>query len=75
VAIESLTDPDTWATFVELVRTQDPARAETLGSRPSALVYAIHRSNGLLTPDKLFTFARSEMATAATMLAKLGIPL
>ncbi|WP_214401736.1 DUF6119 family protein [Pseudonocardia lacus] len=75
VAIESLTDPQTWQKFVETVRAQDPARAATLGARPAALVYAIHRSNGLLTPDKLFTFARSEMASAATMLAKLGIPL
>lgn len=75
VAIESLTDPGTWTKFVEKVREQDPARAATLGARPSALVYAIHRSNGLLTSDKLFTFARSEMATAATMFAKLGIPL
>jgi len=75
VAIESLTDPETWTKFVETVRAQDPARAETLGARPTALVYAIHRSNGLLTPEKLFTFARSEMASAATMLTKLGIPL
>ena len=75
VAIESLTDPETWRKFVEEVRAQDPVRAETLGARPAALVYAIHRSNGPLTPEKLFTFARSEMATAATMLAKLGIPL
>lgn len=75
VAIESLTDPGTWQKFVEKVRAQDPARAATLGTRPSALVYAIHRSNGLLTPEKLFTFARSEMASAATMLTKLGIPL
>jgi hypothetical protein len=28
-----------------------------------------------LTPEKRFTFARSEMATATTMFAKLGIPL
>jgi uncharacterized protein (TIGR04141 family) len=75
VAIESLTDPGTWKEFVEKVHAQDPARAASLSARPTALVYAIHRSNGLLTPDKLFTFARSEMAMAATMLAKLGIPL
>lgn len=75
VAIESLTDRATWLKFVEKVAAQDPVRAAALGARPAALVYAIHRSNGLLTPEKLFTFARSEMASAATMLAKLGVPL
>lgn len=75
VAIESLTDPGTWKDFVAMVHAQNPARAATLGGRPAALVYAIHRSNGLLTPEKLFTFARSEMASASTMLAKLGVPL
>jgi hypothetical protein len=53
VAIESLTDAGTWQKFVEKVHAQDPARAATMGARPTTLVYAIHRSNGLLTPEKL----------------------
>ena len=61
--------------FVELVREQDAERAGTLGSRPRALVYAIHRSDGVLTPERLFTFARSELASASILLGRLDIPL
>lgn len=75
VAVESLTDRGTWDKFVELVREQDAERAGTLGSRPRALVYAIHRSDGVLTPERLFTFARSELASASILLGRLDIPL
>jgi uncharacterized protein (TIGR04141 family) len=75
VAVDSLTDPGTWADFVKKVRTIDHGRAEKLGSRPQALVYAIHRSNGKLTPDKLFTFARSELASASILFGKFGVNL
>ena len=77
VAIESLTDARTWDKFVDLVSSQDHARAAALGRshRPTALVYAIHRSDGLLTPDRLFTFAKSELASASILFSRLGIPL
>ncbi|MEV6827977.1 DUF6119 family protein [Amycolatopsis sp. NPDC051102] len=75
VAVESLTDPATWTEFVELVREQDPARAETLGSRPEGLVYAIHRSDKPLLPNTLFTFARSALVSAAISLTSANIPL
>jgi hypothetical protein len=38
-------------------------------------VFAIHRSNGLLTPDRLFTFARSGLASAAIFFQRLGVRL
>ena len=77
VAIESLTDLTTWNKLVVEVEKQDVTRADMLRRlrRPKALVYAIHRSDGLLTPDKLFTFAKSELASASILFAKLGIPL
>jgi uncharacterized protein (TIGR04141 family) len=75
VAAESLTDRATWDKFVGLVQEHDPDRARALGSRPRALVYAIHRSDGPLTPERLFTFARSELASASILFSKLGIPL
>jgi hypothetical protein len=39
------------------------------------LVFAMHRTDGVLTPERLFTFARSELASAALLFAKLGINL
>jgi uncharacterized protein (TIGR04141 family) len=75
VAVDSLTDPETWHSFVDLVREQHPDRADGLGMRPHTLVFAIHRSNGLLTPDRLFTFARSELASAAILFQRLGVRL
>lgn len=75
VAVESLTDRGTWDDFVDLVRKQDPARAQKLGRRPDTLVFAMHRTDGVLTPERLFTFARSELASAALLFAKLGINL
>lgn len=75
VAVDSLTDRETWHRFVDLVREQHPARADGLGDRPRTLVFAIHRSNGLLTPDRLFTFARSELASAAILFQRLGVRL
>jgi hypothetical protein len=38
-------------------------------------VYAIHRTDGLLTPERLFTFARSELASASLLFDKLGVDL
>jgi uncharacterized protein (TIGR04141 family) len=75
VAIESLTDRQTWNEFVSLVADQDPQRAAQLGNRPAALVYAIHRSDKALTPETLFTFARSALVSASVSLATFGIPL
>lgn len=75
VAAEGLTDRDTWEKFVDLVGNHDAERAGSLGRRPRALVFAIHRSDGLLTPDRLFTFARSELASASILFGNLGIPL
>jgi uncharacterized protein (TIGR04141 family) len=75
VAVDSLTDPETWHTFVDLVRQQHPDRASGLGSRPRTLVFAMHRSDGPLTPDRLFTFARSELASAAILFQRLGVRL
>ena len=75
VAVDSLTDPETWHTFVDLVREQYPDRADELGMRPHTLVFAMHRSNGLLTADRLFTFARSELASAAIPFQRLGVRL
>ena len=75
VAVESLTDRGTWDDFVDLVRQQDPARAQKLGNRPHTLVFAMHRTNGVLTPERLFTFARSELASAALLFTKLGVNL
>lgn len=75
VAAESLSDPATWTEFLQLVRDKDPARADTLGSRPDGLVYAIHRSDKPLLPDTLFTFARSALVSAAISLASANIPL
>lgn len=75
VAVDSLTDRETWHRFVDLVREQHPDRADRLGTRPRTLVFAIHRSDGLLTPDRLFTFARSELASAAVLFQRLGVRL
>lgn len=75
VAVESLTDPETWHRFVQLVGEHDPERADRLGNRPHTLVYAVHRANGLLTADRLFTFARSELASAVQLFQKLGVRL
>jgi uncharacterized protein (TIGR04141 family) len=75
VAIESLTDKDTWNKFVQLVRKQDPVRANALGNRPAGLVYAIHRSDAVLEPKTLFTFARSALVSASVALTTYGIPL
>lgn len=75
VAIESLTDRATWNEFVELVRRQDNERADTLGNRPAGLVYAIHRSDRVLDPGALFTFARSALVSASVALTAYGIPL
>ena len=75
VAIESLTDRPTWDKFVQLVANQDPHRASRLGDRPAALIYAIHRSDKPLTPDTLFTFARSALVSASVTLSAFGIPL
>lgn len=75
VAVDSLTDRETWHRFVDLVREQHPCRADRLGSRPRTLVFAMHRSDGPLTPDRLFTFARSELASAAILFQRLGVRL
>lgn len=75
VAVEGLTDRETWHHFVDLVREQHPDRADRLGGRPRTVVFAIHRSDGLLTPDRLFTFARSELASASLLFQRLGIRL
>lgn len=75
VSAENLTDRETWDQFVEKVKSQDPERAAKLGGRPRSIVYAIHKSDGPLRPDTLFTFAQSELASAAMILEKLGIPL
>lgn len=75
VSIESLTDRDTWERFISEIRKQDDERANSMGVRPTSLVYAIHRTNGVLTPDKMFTFAQSELASAAISFAKLGVDL
>jgi len=64
VAVDSLSDQDTWARFKERVREQDETRASALVSPPTTLVYAIHRSDKELTPDTLFTFARSALVSA-----------
>ncbi|MFJ7213358.1 DUF6119 family protein [Amycolatopsis sp. NPDC098790] len=75
VAIESLTDSSTWTEFAELVGAESPERAAALGTRPAGLVYAIHRSDKTLTPDTLFTFARSALVSAAISLAAADVPL
>ncbi|GAB3567784.1 TIGR04141 family sporadically distributed protein [Amycolatopsis endophytica] len=75
VAVESLTDRQTWQRFTGLVSEQDPARAAALGSRPAGLVYAIHRPDKPLDPGTLFTFARSALVSAAVALNTYGIPL
>ncbi|MEV5718175.1 DUF6119 family protein [Amycolatopsis mediterranei] len=75
VAAESLTDRKTWNDFVDLVREQDGVRADGLGSRPAGLVYAIHRSDKVLQPSTLFTFARSALVSASVALTTYGIPL
>lgn len=75
VAAESLTDTATWDRFVHMVAERDPARAGTLGVRPSGLVYAIHRPDKPLRPQTLFTFARSALVSAAVALHTYGIPL
>ncbi|MFI7123141.1 DUF6119 family protein [Amycolatopsis sp. NPDC049868] len=76
VAVETLlTHAKTWEEFREKVRAQDPARADALGVRPAALVYAIHRSDKPLNPGTLFTFARSALVSASIALNLYGIPL
>ncbi|MEV4312390.1 DUF6119 family protein [Actinocrispum sp. NPDC049592] len=75
VAIESLTDRATWDEFVTLVGSHDEKRAATLGSRPSGLVYAIHRSDKALEPNTLFTFARSALVSASVALSTCNVPL
>lgn len=76
VAIESLIDHETWQRFVdELVKPADPERAKTLGARPTGLTFAMHRPDKELTPDTLFTFARSALVTASTALTAYHIPL
>jgi uncharacterized protein (TIGR04141 family) len=75
VVIEGLTDKNTWEDFVRVVGVQDPTRSARLGRRPKTLVYAIHRTDGLLTPERLFTFARSELASASLLFDKLGVDL
>jgi uncharacterized protein (TIGR04141 family) len=75
VAIESLTDRETWNKFVTLVKDQNSARADSLGNRPTGLVYAIHRSDKLLEPNTLFTFARSALVSASVALTTYGVPL
>lgn len=75
VSIESLTDRETWNEFGTLVRGQDPDRADRLGARPAGLVYAIHRSDKLLRPQTLFTFARSALVSAWVAATTYNIPL
>ncbi|SMC67338.1 DUF6119 family protein [Kibdelosporangium aridum] len=75
VAAETLTDPRAWQDFTTLVANRSPERAARLGHRPSAIVYAIHRSDRLLTPDTLFTFARSALVSAWVTLTTYGIPV
>jgi uncharacterized protein (TIGR04141 family) len=76
VAIETfLGNSTTWDEFCEKVADQAPDRAANLGSRPAALVYAIHRSDRPLNPATLFTFARSALVSASIALSTYGIPL
>ncbi|MCE7004249.1 TIGR04141 family sporadically distributed protein [Kibdelosporangium philippinense] len=75
VAAETLTDPRAWQDFTALVADRSPERAARLGHRPSAIVYAIHRSDRALTPDTLFTFARSALVSAWVTLTTYGIPV
>ncbi|TKG65761.1 hypothetical protein FCN18_26525 [Prauserella endophytica] len=75
VAIESLTDAETWKEFREIIRERDPSRVRRLGARPAGLVYAIHRSDKPLEPRTLFTFARSALVSASVALNTFGIPL
>lgn len=75
VAVESLTDRQTWDQFVDVVRSQDARRADALGTRPAGLVYAIHRADKSLRPDTLFTFARSALVSASVALHTYGVPL
>jgi uncharacterized protein (TIGR04141 family) len=75
VAAETLTDARAWHDFTELVAAQSPERAAHLGRRPSAIVYAIHRSDRPLSPETLFTFARSALVSAWVTLTTYGIPV
>lgn len=75
VAVESLTDLETWHQFVDVVAAQDPRRAARLGNRPAGLVYAIHRADKPLRPNTLFTFARSALVSASVALHTYGVPL
>ncbi|MGM1059352.1 DUF6119 family protein [Saccharothrix sp. Mg75] len=75
VAAESFTEPATWRKFREVVAEQDPERASRMGDRPGSLVFAIHRSDKPLSPDTLFTFARSTLVSAFLTLTTYGIPV
>ncbi|GAA1947556.1 TIGR04141 family sporadically distributed protein [Amycolatopsis minnesotensis] len=75
VSMESLTDPETWHRFRGLVAQQSPERARNLGTRPHSVVYAIHRTDKPLTPETLFTFARSALASACVTSTANGIPV
>jgi uncharacterized protein (TIGR04141 family) len=75
VAAETLTDGHAWRDFTALVATKSPERAAGLGHRPSAVVYAVHRSDRPLSPETLFTFARSALVSAWTTLTTYGIPV
>lgn len=75
VAVESLTDRETWQQFVDVVAQQDRRRAARLGNRPAGLVYAIHRADKPLRPNTLFTFARSALVSASVALHTYGVPL
>jgi uncharacterized protein (TIGR04141 family) len=75
VAAESFTDETTWEKFRQLVAQQNPARAEKMGRRPGSVVFAIHRSDKLLTAETLFTFARSTLVSAWNSLTTYGVPV
>lgn len=73
--MENLVEKTTWDMFVEKVSKLDPSRADALGDRPSAVVYAIHRSDRTLRKDTLFDFAKAELASATLIFQKLGVPM
>ncbi|MGM1058564.1 DUF6119 family protein [Saccharothrix sp. Mg75] len=75
VAVENLVEKSTWDMFVDRVNELDPGRAGVLGNRPSAVVYAIHRSDRPLSMDSLFSFAKSELTSATMIFQRLGIPM
>ncbi|GAA4425164.1 TIGR04141 family sporadically distributed protein [Actinokineospora soli] len=75
VAAETLADAAAWRDFTDLVAARSPERAASLGRRPAAVVYAVHRSDRPLTAATLFTFAASALVSAWVTLTAYGIPV